>query len=144
MKMKVIWFCLWKTISGSYLKQNDSDLVFQTHTIFLKMSKFTAGHVTKMWFSKLWISSFWTQILHLNFKESDKRWYHNVYSTSERNYQTFNKIWEKSHFGRHVEGQEKASQHGGLYKSDYFVKKAKCYKISLFNKSISSLISGVR
>ena len=28
-------------------------------------------------------------------------------------------------------GQEKASQHGGLYKSDYFVKKAKCHKISL-------------
>ena len=35
-KMKVIWFCLQKTISGSYLKQNNSDLVFQTRTIFLK------------------------------------------------------------------------------------------------------------
>ena len=35
------------------------------------MSKFVAGHVTKMWFLKLWITgiSFWTQILHLNFKE---------------------------------------------------------------------------
>ena len=31
------------------------------------MSKFVAGHVTKMWFSKLWIASFWTQILHFNF-----------------------------------------------------------------------------
>ena len=30
MKMKVIWFCLQKTISGSYLKQNNSDLVCQT------------------------------------------------------------------------------------------------------------------
>ena len=36
---------------------------------FLKMSKFLAGHVTKMWFLKLWITSFWTQALHLNFKE---------------------------------------------------------------------------
>ena len=36
MKMKVTWFCLRKTISGSYLKQNNSDLVFQTRTIFLK------------------------------------------------------------------------------------------------------------
>ena len=36
MKKKVIWFCLQKTISGSYLKQNNSDLVFQTWTIFWK------------------------------------------------------------------------------------------------------------
>ena len=35
-KMKVIWFCLQKTISGSHLIQNNSDLVFQTRTIFLK------------------------------------------------------------------------------------------------------------
>ena len=34
------------------------------------MSKFVAGHVTKMWFLKLWIISFWTQILHLNVKEN--------------------------------------------------------------------------
>ena len=34
------------------------------------MSKFVAGHVTKMWFLKLWITFFWTQILHLNFKEN--------------------------------------------------------------------------
>ena len=30
MKMKVIWFFLQKTISGSYVKQNNSDLVFNT------------------------------------------------------------------------------------------------------------------
>ena len=36
MKMKVIWFCLRKTISGSYPKQNYSDFVFQTCNIFLK------------------------------------------------------------------------------------------------------------
>ena len=36
MKIKVIWFCLQKTISGSYLKRTNSDLVFQTRTIFLK------------------------------------------------------------------------------------------------------------
>ena len=33
------------------------------------MSKFVAGHLTKMWFLKLWITSFWTEILHLNFNE---------------------------------------------------------------------------
>ena len=33
------------------------------------MSKFVAGHMTKMWFLKFWITFFWTQILHLNFKD---------------------------------------------------------------------------
>ena len=70
-----------------------------------------------MWFLKLWISSSWTQILHLKFKEMLKRWLYNVYSTSERNYQTFNKLKTKSSFGRHVGGQEYAIQHGGQYKS---------------------------
>ena len=69
MKIKVKWYCLQKTIIGSYLKQNNSDLVFQTRTIF--SSKFVAGHMTKppmnLW--NLWTISFWTEILHLNFKE---------------------------------------------------------------------------
>ena len=69
MQMKVIWFWLQKTISGLYLKQNNSDLVFQTRHHFLKMSKFVTGHVAKMWFWKLWITSFWTEIVHLDFKE---------------------------------------------------------------------------
>ena len=43
MEMKNIRFCLRKNISGSYLKQNNSDLVFQTG----KMRKFVAGRVTK-------------------------------------------------------------------------------------------------
>ena len=33
------------------------------------MSKFVAGHVTKMWFLKLWITSVFLP-LHLNFKEN--------------------------------------------------------------------------
>ena len=36
MEMKNIRFCLRKNISGSYLKQNNSDLVFQTGNILLK------------------------------------------------------------------------------------------------------------
>ena len=36
MKIKVIWFYIQKTISGSYLQQNNIDLVFQTLTIFWK------------------------------------------------------------------------------------------------------------
>ena len=47
----------------------------------------------------------------------------NVYSTSERNYQTFNKIQAKTSFGRNVGGQEYALQHGGQYKSYLFVEK---------------------
>ena len=42
-----------------------------------------------------------------------KRWCGNVYSTSEGNYQTFNKMQAKSSFGRHVGGQEYALHHGG-------------------------------
>ena len=34
------------------------------------MSKFVAGHVTKMWFLNLRITSFWTQTLHLNVEEN--------------------------------------------------------------------------
>ena len=57
----------------------------------------------------------------------------NVFSISERNYQTFNEIQAKSSFGRHVEGQEYALQHGGQYKSYYFIEKSKCHKISPLN-----------
>ena len=53
MKMQVIWFCLRKTISGSYFKQNNSDLWFSNRHHFLEMIKFAAGHVTKMWFLPL-------------------------------------------------------------------------------------------
>ena len=57
------------------------------------MSKFVASLVTKMWFLKLLITPFWTQTLHLTFKENvENKSFANVYSTSERNYQTFNKI----------------------------------------------------
>ena len=40
-----------KLISGSYLKQNNSDLVFQTHTIFLKW----VGHMMVTWWWLDWI-----------------------------------------------------------------------------------------
>ena len=52
--MKVTWFCLWKTISGSYLKQNRSDLFFSNPNHFLKISKFVHGHVTKMCSVNFW------------------------------------------------------------------------------------------
>ena len=42
-KMKVIWFCLRKTISVSCLKQNNSDLVFQTRTTFLKINDYVSS-----------------------------------------------------------------------------------------------------
>ena len=37
-----------KKISGSYLKQNNSDLVFSNLDYFLKMSEFVAGDVNKI------------------------------------------------------------------------------------------------
>ena len=52
--MKVTWFCLWKTISGSYLKQNRSDLFFSNPNHFLKISKFVPGHLTKMCSVNFW------------------------------------------------------------------------------------------
>ena len=98
------------------------------------MSKFVAGHVTKMWFLKLWITSVFLP-LHLNFKENVEKliWERLQHSTSERNYQTFNKIYAKSSFRRHVGGQEYALQHGGQCKSYYFVEKSKCHKVSPLN-----------
>ena len=62
------------------------------------------------------------------------RWCGNVYSTSERNNQTFNKVSAKISFGRHVGGQEFDVQHGGQYKSYYFVEKSKSHKISPLNE----------
>ena len=53
-----------------------------------------------------------------------KRWSGNVYSTSEPNYLTFNKVKAKGSFGRHVGGHDYALQHGGQYKSYYFVQKS--------------------
>ena len=38
-----------------------------------------------------------------------KRWSGNVYSTSERDYLTFNKVKAKSSFGRHVGGKSMPS-----------------------------------
>ena len=60
-------------------------------------------------------------------------WCGNVYNTSEGNCQTFNKIQAKSNFARHVGGQVYALQHGGQYKSYYFVEKSKCRKMSPLN-----------
>ena len=42
-----------------------------------------------------------------------KRWRGNVYSTSQRNYEAFNKTQAKSSFGCHVGRQKYALQHGG-------------------------------
>ena len=39
-----------KNASGSYLKQNNSDFFLSNPHHFLKLSKFVAGHVTKMGF----------------------------------------------------------------------------------------------
>ena len=50
MKMKVIWFCVQKTILKWFSFSNPHH--------FLKMSQFVAGHVSKMWFLKLWITVF--------------------------------------------------------------------------------------
>ena len=68
-KWKLYDFAFEKRLVGHILNKRLM-IWFSNPHHFLKMSKFVAGHVTKMWFLKLWITSFWTQILHLNFKEN--------------------------------------------------------------------------
>ena len=65
-KWKSYDFALKKWLVGHILNKM---IVISNPCHFLKMSKFAAGHLTKMWFLKLRITSFWTEILHLNFKE---------------------------------------------------------------------------
>ena len=48
-----------------------------------------------------------------------------VYRNFEPDYQTVNKIQVSCSFGRHAGGQSRALQHGGQYKSYYFVEKIK-------------------
>ena len=100
-----IWFCLQKTISGSYLKQNNSDLVFQTHTIFLKRVRLYLVTWPKCDLSNYELPLSEQKFCTSTSRKLFKRWCGNFYSTSERNYQTFNKIQAKSSFGRHVEGK---------------------------------------
>ena len=69
------------------------------------MSRFVAGHVTKMGFLKLWITSVWTDILRSNFKGILEKWWFTAH-LSFNNYQMFKKIQVKSSFGRHIGGQE--------------------------------------
>ena len=105
--------CLQKTISGSYLKQNNSDLVFQTRTIFLKWVSSYLVTWPKGDFQNYELLFFWKEILHLNFKDI----------VEKMMCQTFNKIQAKSNFGRNVGGQEFALHYGGQSKSYYFFEK---------------------
>jgi len=78
-----LWFCVLKTISGPYLEQNEQVVRSwsRSQTVILL---------------RLWVASFWTQILHWNKSSTEmlKRWCGNIYSTSERNHQTFIKIYK--------------------------------------------------
>ena len=69
----------------------------------------------------------------IKFISSRPRVISSINSTSKRNYRTFNKIQAKSSFGRHVGEQEYALQHGGQYKSYYFIEESKCHEISPLN-----------
>ena len=88
------------------------------------MSKFIAGHVTKMWFLKLWFTSFGTKIFRLTSRKMLKCWCGNVYSTSERNYQTSTRSKQKVVLAAMLEGillAKNALQHGSqiyIYTND--------------------------
>ena len=65
-----------------------------------------------------------------------KRWCGNIYSTSERNCQTFNETGEKQFwppFWRAYFCPPKWRPNINEYKSSYFVEKSKCHKISPLN-----------
>ena len=88
MKMKVIWFCPRKRISGSYLKQNNSDIVFQTRTIFLK-----------------WVPR-WSRDQNFIFKIMNYFFLNPSFPLKLQG-----GCWQND--GRHIGGQEYALQHGG-------------------------------
>ena len=62
-----------------------------------------------------------------------KRWCGNVYSTSERNYQTLNEIKAKSSFGAMLEGKSMPSNMAANTNHTNFVVKPKYHKVSPLN-----------
>ena len=77
---------------------------------------------------------FLTQILYLNLL---KRWCGNIYSTYERNYQTFNKIQAKSSFGRHVDLPQVDLMN---FKAEYVTPRSGAGKTKDFSKSLAAML----
>ena len=74
MKMKVIWFCLRKTITGSYPKQNKIDLFFQTCNIFLKwVSSWLVTWPNVHWSRDLLVQMAYWELAHLMAQRCTKR-----------------------------------------------------------------------
>ena len=79
-----------KTVRRSYIKQNNSDLVFQTRTSFLKCVSSRDQNVIFKIMNYLFLNRKFS--VQLQSRKMLKRWCGNIYNTTERNYQTFNKI----------------------------------------------------
>ena len=134
---KVIRFCLRKTISGSYLKQNNSDLVFQTRTIFLKWVSTQLVTWPKCVIFKVMNYLFLNTNFALKLKGKSRK--DDVVTFTAHlsvNIKCLTRYKQRVVLAairspcRHVGGQEYALKHGGQCKSYYFVEKSKCHKIS--------------
>ena len=84
MNDKVISFCLRKTIKGSYLKQTNSYLVFQTRTIFLKEQYPVTAHAPNF--------DFWTGCREIKRCEESKRTLKNPFASRLAGFNTTIKL----------------------------------------------------
>ena len=133
-KMKVIWFCLQKTISGSYLYQNNSDLVFQTRTIFLNeyvRSWSRAQNVIFKTMNYLFMNRNFALKLQGNCWKEDVVLFSAHLSVAIKR---LTRYQQKVVLAIMLEGKSMPSNMAAMqYKSYYFVEKSKCYKISPLN-----------
>ena len=117
---------MWETIIGSYLKHDNSDLVFQTRSIFLNEVRSWSRAQNVIFFK---ITSFWIRILHFNFKEMLMRSRGTINSSSESNYQAFIKIKAKIVLAAMLEGNNIIIQIQANTNHTDFLEKSKCHKI---------------
>ena len=97
------------------------------------MSKFVAGHVTKVWFLKLWITSFWTEILHLNFKEIVEKIMVVAFTAHlSVTIKRLTRYKQKEVLAAMLEGKGVPSNMVAIT-LHYFVEKSKCHKIAPLN-----------
>ena len=123
-----------KKISGSYLKQNNSDMVFSNLHYFLKNEKVCSWSCDQNVMCKIMNYPF----LNTNFELSGqgKCWKDDVVTFTANlsvTIKRLTKIQAKTSFCRYFGGQEYALQHHSQYKSYYFVEKSKCHIISPLN-----------
>ena len=127
-----LWFCFQKTMSGSCLKQNNSDLVFQTRAIFLKWVSWWLVTWPKHEFE---IMNYFFRNTKSALKLQGKCWKDDVLTFTAHLSITIKRLTrykQKVIFDAMLEGILLPSNMVAN-KSYYFVEKTKCHKISPLN-----------